>query len=81
MFKNRTETVNSNRDWMDNSTQCSYVWMNPSMIDNECCFVRKITREFCVCCSGPDIELMEGAFLAARFLFFFILNRIGAVVC
>ena len=39
----------------------------------------KITRGFCVCCAGPDMELMEGAFLSVSFLF--ILDRICGVVC
>ena len=53
------------------------------MADNECCSVQgKITRGFCVCCAGPDMELMEGVFLSANFLvFLFILDRICAVVC
>ena len=40
------------------------------MADNECCFVGQITRGFCVCCAGPNMELIESAFLSASFLFF-----------
>ena len=36
---------------------------------------------FCVCCAGPDKELMEGAFLSASFFFLFILDKICAVAC
>ena len=39
------------------------------MADNECCFVGQITRGFCACCAGPNMELMESAFFRKFFVF------------
>ena len=42
------------------------------MTNNECCpLLGKITRGFCVCYAGPDIELMEGEFLSASFFVYY----------
>ena len=54
------------------------------MANNECCFIGQnhawILRVLCGTWPGPD---MESAFLSARFFvcFFFVLDRICAVVC
>ena len=55
-----------------------------NMADNECCFVGKITRGFCVTVlCRTDMKLIKGVFLSASFLFcsLFILDRICAVIC
>ena len=51
--------------------------MNPIWRKMNAVWHGKITRGFCVCCAGPDMELMEGAFLSTSFFcFLFILDRI-----
>ena len=45
------------------------------MADNNYFFVGqndKITCGFCACCAGPDMELMEGAFLSMHKCFFIV---------
>ena len=41
----------------------------------------KITRGLCVCCAGPDMELIEGKFLPISFFcFLFIVDTVRKVV-
>ena len=69
--------VNANKDRKDNSIKEKLLCLDESnMADNECCSVQgKITRAgFCVCCAGPDMQLMEGVFLSANFIVFLFIT-------